>query len=399
MPKLEELCEFIIDCLHFTAPIEDEETGYYSIRTPDIGNGRLILNTANRVSEETYLQWTIRAVPEYGDLILAREAPVGNVAMVPLNTKVCLGQRTVHIRPDASKVHPFYLLYYLLTDQVQGRFHGFSAGVTVPHLNMKDIRNLPLPTFPDLLVQYHIASFLSAYEDLIENNNRRISLLEESIRLLYREWFVHLRYPGHESVLIVDGLPQRWERKLLKTIADVNEKNISRQPSLEEIEYIDISSVGTGSIDKKTIISFNNAPSRAQRIVQNDDIIWSTVRPNRRSFSFIINPNENTVVSTGFAVLSARQVPATFLYLLTTTDDFVNHLTNVATGAAYPAVKPKDFENSELVIPPKKLLDQFNDIAYPAIKQINNLQMQNEYLSKARDLLLPRLMNGDIEVS
>ena len=102
--SLDELCEFIVDCEHKTAPVQD--TGYPSIRTPNIGKGRLLLKNVNRVSEQTYKIWTKRAVPESGDLILAREAPVGNVAIIPKGLKICLGQRTTLIRPDKSKVRP-----------------------------------------------------------------------------------------------------------------------------------------------------------------------------------------------------------------------------------------------------------------------------------------------------
>ena len=109
---LDDVCEFIVDCLHKTAPIQAE--GYPSIRTPNVGRGRLILDGVNRVSEAVYQEWTQRAVPVAGDLILAREAPAGNVAIIKDGQVVCLGQRTVHLRPDRKKVDPDFLCYYLL---------------------------------------------------------------------------------------------------------------------------------------------------------------------------------------------------------------------------------------------------------------------------------------------
>ena len=110
--NLLDVCEHIVDCEHKTAPTQ--ETGYPSIRTPNIGRGRLILDGANRVSEETYRTWSRRAIPKAEDLILAREAPIGNVAIIPKNLKVCLGQRTVLIRPDKNKVVPMFLVYLML---------------------------------------------------------------------------------------------------------------------------------------------------------------------------------------------------------------------------------------------------------------------------------------------
>jgi len=183
--KLEDVCEFIIDAEHKTAPFQNE--GYPNIRTPNIGKGRLILDSVFRVSEETYRGWTKRAIPQANDLILAREAPVGNVAIIPENELVCLGQRTVLLRPDIQKVSPPFLCYFILGDDMQNLMLGKSGGSTVAHLNMKDIRALELGQLPPLPTQQKIAAILSAYDDLIENNLRRIRLLEETAQHLYRE--------------------------------------------------------------------------------------------------------------------------------------------------------------------------------------------------------------------
>jgi type I restriction enzyme S subunit len=135
---LENLCELVVDCEHKTAPLQ--ETGYPSIRTPNIGKGELILENVNRVSYETYLQWTRRATPQSGDLILAREAPAGNIAVIPDNIEVCLGQRTVLIRPKKDKLVSKYLAYLVLSKEVQEKLLSHSTGATVEHINMKDIR-------------------------------------------------------------------------------------------------------------------------------------------------------------------------------------------------------------------------------------------------------------------
>src|SRR6266850_1477041 len=140
---LEDVCELIVDCEHKTAPTQ--QTGYPSIRTPNIGRGRLLLEGVNRVSEETYMKWTKRAVPQAEDLILAREAPVGNVAIIPRSLKVCLGQRTVLLRARKHRVAPQYLVYLLLGSEIQGRIQAIANGATVGHLNVRDIRELELP--------------------------------------------------------------------------------------------------------------------------------------------------------------------------------------------------------------------------------------------------------------
>ena len=145
---LNDICELIVDCEHKTAPTQ--ETGYPSIRTPNIGYGELILEDVNRVSEEVYKKWTRRAIPQPGDLILAREAPAGNIAVIPKDTYVCLGQRTVLIRPQRDKLNPKYLAYLILSRNVQKRLLSHSQGATVGHINMRDIRGFKFSELPSL---------------------------------------------------------------------------------------------------------------------------------------------------------------------------------------------------------------------------------------------------------
>jgi type I restriction enzyme S subunit len=156
--SLNDLCELIVDCEHKTAPTQ--ETGYPSIRTPNIGKGDLILENVNRVSHDTYIKWTRRAIPKSGDLILAREAPAGNIAVVPDNVEVCLGQRTVLIRPKKDKLIPNYLAYLILSKDVQKILLDHSTGATVQHINMKDIRAFKIYDLSDLDEQNFIVNQL-----------------------------------------------------------------------------------------------------------------------------------------------------------------------------------------------------------------------------------------------
>lgn len=157
---LDSLCELIVDCEHKTAPTQ--ETGYPSIRTPNIGMGELILENVNRVSYETYLEWTKRAVPKSGDLILAREAPAGNIAVIPENIEVCLGQRTVLLRPKKDRLISKYLAYYILSKEVQEILLSHSTGATVQHINMKDIRAFKIYNLSDLMEQNSVVRKLDA---------------------------------------------------------------------------------------------------------------------------------------------------------------------------------------------------------------------------------------------
>ena len=393
---LSELALRIIDCEHKTAPTQ--EKGFPSIRTPNIGKGRLLLENVNRVSEETYKLWTRRAKPKYPDLILAREAPLGNVAIIPKNLDVCLGQRTVLISPDLDKVDPSFLCYRLLSDELQNEMNARGGGSTVPHLNVKEIRNLPI-TIPPLPTQRRIASILSAYDDLIENNLKRIKLLEGLAQRTHEEWFVKFTINGKKlEVNQETGLPEGWERRKLGEVVEINKKSL-KKGFKGKIKYVDIASVSTGNIDSWTEYNFEEAPGRARRVLRHGDTIWSCVRPNRKSFSIIWEPIENLIGSTGFAVLSPKRVSAEFLYFSTTTETFVGYLSNRAGGAAYPAVTSSVFEEAEIVIPPNKIERDFSAFSKEVFSQIYTLKNQNRLLKESRDILLPRLMSGAIKLS
>ncbi len=173
-PSLDSLCELIVDCEHKTAPTQ--ETGIPSIRTPNIGKGRLILEGVYRVSDETYAEWTRRGEPQGGDLILAREAPAGNVAVIPKGAKVCLGQRTVLIRPKKSVFEPAYLAQLLLRQNSQRRLLAHSRGATVQHINMKDIRAFKIGAIPSLADQQRIVGQVN---ELFETEDRLFSIYRQ----------------------------------------------------------------------------------------------------------------------------------------------------------------------------------------------------------------------------
>lgn len=292
---------------------------------------------------------------------------------------------------DFQGNNPRFVYYFLKTLDL-GKF---DSGGANPTLNRNHIHGIQILK-PLVQTQERIADVLSNYDRLIDNNTRRIALLESSIHRLYQEWFVHLRFPGCKKGAIVDGVPEGWELIQLSEIASVNQRTISARNAPEKIQYVDISSVTTGNICGVQLVKLVDAPSRAKRVVTHGDVIWSMVRPGRRAYSLVLNPPENLIASTGFAVLSAKEIPYSFLYQAVTTDSFVSHMENVATGAAYPAVKPKDFESMPLLVPDENLLNKFDELATFINQQIHNLHLQNDRLREARDLLLPRLMNGSI---
>ena len=185
--RLDEIAD-VIDCEHKTAPKVDSSE-YYSIRTPDIKNGRLLYEQANRVSAETYELWTKRGIPEAGDIILAREAPVGEVGWIDKDHKICLGQRTVLIKIRSSQIEKKYLLYSFVSPKFKDYLNELSGGSVVAHLNMKDIRALEF-SFPPLPEQKAIASVLSSLDDKIDLLHRQNKTLEAMAETLFRQWFI-----------------------------------------------------------------------------------------------------------------------------------------------------------------------------------------------------------------
>ena len=305
------------------------------------------------------------------------------------------------IRFNTELCDPAFMFWYLQHLYASGLMHAYHTQHTgVARFQWTTFSEREPLALPPLPVQRRIAGILSAYDELMDNSQRRIRLLEAMARALYREWFVHFRFPGHEKHPRVASplgeIPQGWEVKKLATVAEVNRAQINARTAPEELHYIDISSVSPGQIDSITTYAFADAPGRARRIIQHGDVLWSCVRPNRRSHAQVMHPEPNTIASTGFAVLTATKVPFTFLYFATTTDDFVAFLTNNATGAAYPAVSGATFEKADLIIPPAPLLKNFGNATIPMVEQIHTLQRQIQNLRRTRDLLLSRLLSGQV---
>jgi type I restriction enzyme S subunit len=333
---------------------------------------------------------------KYGDIVMCEGGEPGRCAIWKEPVPGMMIQKALHrIRARECLDHRF-LFYSFLHKGRMGCFTSLFTGATIKHLPRQHLAKVEIE-FPTLEIQNRISDILSAYDDLIENNRRRMALLEESARLLYREWFVRLRFPGYEHTRIVDGVPEGWERRKLDDVASINQANINSSYD-GDIEYIDISSVTPGSINETTSFNIREAPSRARRIVRHGDIIWSCVRPNRRSHAVIWQPSESFIASTGFAVITPDSLPTSFLYQAVTTDLFVGYLENHAKGAAYPAVVAGDFERAEILCPSPSLVTAFDNIVEPLLSQFHNLHLQNQKLRAARDLLLPRLMSGEIAV-
>jgi len=377
------------------------DIGVPLLRGQNIKPYKLDLANLKFIPTEIHKKWKKSSL-EAGDVVIVRVGYPGTACVIPEGLGDLNAASLVIVRPDPEKINPQYLCYVINSPWGKATIQGMLVGAAQQVFNTNTAAELGIP-LPSLSIQQKIASTLSAYDDLIENNTRRIRILEEMAKSLYREWFIHFRFPGHERVKLVNSprgkIPEGWESAKLSEIARVNASSIKRGEDPEEINYIDIASVSMGYIEKTETLTFIDAPGRARRKVKHGDIIWSTVRPNRQSFSIILDPLPNLIVSTGFSVITALDVPFTYLYQATTTEEFVSYLSNHAKGSAYPAVTAADFMNSNVLLPSRAILEAYNKIVEPLFILKQNKLNKNANLRHTRDLLLPKLISGEVEAS
>ena len=393
---LSDVCEFIVDCPHSTAP--DEGKGYPLIRTPNVGKGRLDLNGVHRVSESVYKQRIQRGSPQANDLIFAREAPAGNVALVQENQTVCLGQRTVLIRPNAQKVNPRYLVYYLLSPKPQYELLGTANGATVAHVNLPAIRNLKIE-LPEKSVQDKIGTILVTYDDLIENNQKQIKLLEEAAQRLYKEWFVDLNFPGHENTKIVDGVPEGW----------------SIYPFSSKVDVM------SGGTPKTSIPDYYNGKIPFYTPKDNDGAFFAYKTQMNITEGGLKNCNSRlyppkTVIITARGTVGKTTILAVPMamnqscyalkmkendapyYLFFALNNEIKALQTMANGGVFNTIIGKTFDSINIQIPKDPLIYGFEETVRPFMEQIKNKLQANSKLVEARDRLLPKLMSGEVEV-
>jgi type I restriction enzyme S subunit len=358
---------------------------------------RRISSTSLTVTEQGAREGT-KLVPERTVLAVVRGMSLAKEFRVAITQRPVTFNQDLKALVPSERLFPEFLFYYLLSQNGPIRDSASESGHGTKKLDTRVLEDWPLP-LPPLPIQRKIAAVLSAYDELIETNQRRIALLEKLAEEIYREWFVRLRFPGHEKVKKIKGVPEGWRVAELRELAKVNPSSISRQNKPENILYVDISSVSTNRIEGITPYAFNEAPGRARRRVEHGDVIWSSVRPANRAYSLIFDPPENLIVSTGFAVIRPnKRTPFTFLFFAVTSNSFVDQMTAVAKGAAYPATSFDDFEKAKLLVPIDDLLSGFHDVAEPLFRQKHLLQEQNTHLTRTRDLLLPRLISGKLSV-
>ena len=395
---LSEVCELIVDCPHTTA--NDEGKGFPLVRTPNIGKGRLVYDGMHRVCEDVYNKRNARAIPQENDLIFAREATAGNVALIQKGEMVCLGQRTVLIRPNQEMVNPAFLTYFLLAPKQQYNLLSTANGATVTHVNLPTIRNLKID-LPELPTQHRIATILSRYDSLIENYWKQIKLLEEAAQRLYKEWFVDLHFPGHENTKIVDGVPEGWEKK---PALDFFEMSIGKTPPRAQKQWFTKGSNGIPWVSisdmKDTMFVQETAEELTQDACENYNI--KVVPKGTILLSFKLTVGRvafaGADVCTNEAIAHFQKEgdewkAYTLMYLRNYNYDSLGNTSGISK-----AVNSTIIKNMPFVMPCTAILQEFSQRVLPFIKQTENLQSQIRLLTEARDRLLLKLMSGVIEV-
>ena len=387
--------------------------GTPSTKTPDYWNGQIAWITPKDMSkhEGIYIKEGERFITEQGlaqssaclippnTVILSTRAPVGYVVMAGNTLATNQGCKSLRCKDEVA--HPVFV-YYLLKTNTE-LLEANATGSTYKELSASRLKNLTFCLPENIDTQQKIASTLSAYDDLIENNRRRIQLLEKTARLLYKEWFVRLRFPGHEKVRIVDGVPEEWGKcgMMEHPYFEFIRENIGnfdgnrRYYATADISGIFITGEGIE-------YSYEEKPNRAQKAPEINSVWFARMQETYKVLVFTETNRataEQSMLSSGFAGFRARQLEfLPFLFLLVNNERFHEEKDRFCTGATQRSLTNDGLKSIQVIVPSPGLMSAFAALTAPIINQILNLQEQNKHLARARDLLLPRLMNGKIVV-
>ena len=335
-------------------------------------------------------------IAEEGDILFSVRAPIGTVNRV--TQRCAIGRGLSAIRANNKNDDNFIEFVLRGMDKVWSVYE--SQGAIFGNIRKQDLENLKI-IWPPEHDRKLIGSTLSAYDDLIENNQRRIQLLEQSARLLYKEWFVHLRFPGHEHTTITNGVPEGWERKL---IGDVCETVGGGTPSTKapecwdgDITWITPSDVTKNEslvlLDSERKISEQGLRKSSAKLVPAGTILMTS----RASVGFFALMNREVCTNQGFINIIPHKNEIR-MYLLFNLMSRVEEIRINAKGTTYPEVSKGRFRNMYIVVPPAILVNNFSNLANNILHQIRTLKKSTRQLVQMRDLLLPRMLNGTITV-
>ncbi|MBU3000020.1 restriction endonuclease subunit S [Roseovarius nubinhibens] len=377
---IKEVYQGLYDGPHATPPVADDGPVFLGIGNVT-DDGHLNLSSIRHIAEADFPNWTKRVVPQSSDIVFTYEATLNRYAMIPEGFRGCLGRRMALIRPDPQKVEPRFLFYYFFGyDWRQTVAANILSGATVDRIPLTSFPDFPI-SLPPLPTQQRIAAILSTYDDLIENNTRRIAILEEMARRFYYEWFVRFRFPGHEAAEFDGELPTGWARIPLSQIAEFKrgKQQLTKKAYVEEGFTAYSASGPDGLLEswevetKAVVVSGVGAYCGKTWLARGK---WTCI-----ANTFYLRP-------------TSPEVSAELLYMATFGIDFWPR-----RGAAQPFISTGDAGTKEIVVATPQVMKAFNQTAVPMLDLIATLQRKNANLRTQRDLLLPKLVSGEIDVS
>lgn len=398
--RLKELCTSVTDCPHSTPKWQTE--GVRVVRNFNLNHGRLDFTDGWFVDEETYVQRTKRAVPEPGDIIISREAPVGAAAIVPEGMKCCLGQRLVLLKVDRSRISPEYLIFALLSEQVQAQFRrADSTGSIVSNLCIPDLMEIQIPVCGD--IQQETVDILSGINRAIELNERQCDLLLEQLGMIYEQWFVRYDFPTESgrTYRSSDGameynedldrkIPSGWQvRNLLELVS----WNGGSQPPKSE----HISEPRDGYV----------------RFIQNrdysDDSHMTYIPESRRnricSEMDIMVDKYGSAGQTRFGIAGAYNVALSridvkgenmreFIRSYLSSGEVKSYLSGSSVASTRASLSADNLSFLNVAVPPEKLLADYEKLAQAHIRRVILLKKSSRRLENLRDRLILLLMSG-----
>jgi type I restriction enzyme S subunit len=315
---------------------------------------------------------------------------------------------TKRLRPLTDEVIPEYIGYYLRSPKFRGKFMAFSTMTTRASLANDDLLSMEVD-IPEKAIQQRIATILSRYDSLIENYQKQIKLLEESAQRLYKEWFIDLRFPGHENTKIVDGVPDGWVKICIDSLVGKLESGSRPKGGIDTSIKDGVASVGAENViglgqynfSSEKLVSYdfyNNA--KKGRIENKDILIYKDGAYIGRTSLFQNNfPHKEAMINEHvFLLHTKKEVNQYFLFFTLYQKVYFEKMQKLNKNAAQPGLNQNAIKSLKLLMPNEKLIVRFDEIISPMMKVLFDLANQIRHLTEARDRLLPKLMSGEIKV-
>jgi type I restriction enzyme, S subunit len=395
----------------------DKEHGVPMIRTTNLTGHQIDFSDVKYISHEFHKN-NKKSQLSLGDILVARHGDSGLPSIVTSELEMnCLNVVIIKPYSNDNLVDNYFILYALkcpfVVQQIKSAVGGSVQGV----VNTKAIAELQIP-YPNRKIREKLVYNLLNIDQKIILNTQTNQTLEEMAQAIFKSWFVDFEpvkakmngeqpegmdaataslFP--EKLDSETGIPVGWSQGVIADIAKLNAKSWTKKNQPEQVHYVDLANTKNGVIETVTTYDFDEAPSRARRVLNSGDTIVGTVRPGNRSFAFIGETEQPLTGSTGFAVLSPKEEFWTsFVYLATTNDGSIDEYARLADGGAYPAIKPVVVADTPCVIPTTDIAQKFWQLTGAMLKKAHQNRLENEELAKLRDTLLPKLLSGEIEL-